>query len=144
MLINLKGQSGMTSLIANHNPNNEWGHSVVEIILKMWSYEKTYTVKIGGNCHGLEVLEGAVGALYDSLLPDDGDALPTVVLTNKDGETLECEDGDDEGEDWIKKMVASVRIVDYIQPTLNEIRKLNGAKPVPDGDKPYEPLGHDR
>jgi hypothetical protein len=129
----------MADIIANNNPNNTWGKSVVEIVLKQWQYEKTFTLHVGGNCRGFDVLDAAVGMIYDHILDTEDDA--AVTLIRADGETLLCEDDEERGDGWIKDMVASVRIVDYIQPTLNEVRRINGAKPLPDGDKPYEPMG---
>lgn len=130
----------MTTLIANNNPNNEWGHSIVEVVLKAWTFEKTYVLKVGGNCHGIDVLEAAVGMIHDHVLEEPNGE---IVLTNPKGEILRTSDEEDRGEYWVKEMVVSARIIDYIQPTLNEVRARNGAKPLPDGDRPYAPLGHD-
>lgn len=129
----------MTELISSNNPNNKWGQSIVEVILKAWSYEKTYTIKVCGNCHGMDVFEQAISMIHDSLF-ENGEPLK-IILTNPDGDTLECEDDEDRGELWIKDMIVSMRLLDYIQPTLNEVRKINGAAPIADGDKPYQPLG---
>jgi hypothetical protein len=129
----------MGELIASNNPNSEWGKAVIEVTLKQWAYEKTFTLHVGGNCKGFDILEAAVDMIYDHILDTEDDA--SVVLTDGKGDTLLCSDEEDRGEYWIKKMVASVRIVDYIQPTLNEVRARNGAAPVPHGDVPYVPLG---
>lgn len=129
----------MANLIENNNPNNRWGKSVVEIILKQWRYEKAFTIHVGGNCRGFDVLDAAVGMVYDHIMDTTDNA--AVTLIDPEGKTLLCEDDEERGDDWIKGMVASIRIVDYVQPTLNEVRRMNGAKPLSDGDRPYEPMG---
>jgi len=131
----------VTELITSNNPNNVWGQSIVEVILKLWSYSKTYTVKVGGNCHGMDVLDTAIDLVLDSMLGDDQRL--KVVLTNPNGDTLEVEDEEDRGELWLRDMIVSLRLLDYIQPTINEIRRINGAPLLADGDRPYQPLGEE-
>lgn len=126
----------MTNLIENNNPNNEWGKHVVEIVLKQWKYERTFVTRVGGNCHGFTILETAIDNIYDSLL-DTQDEPGELVLTDENGDTLLCTDEDDREDDWIKKMVVSCRIIDFEPPTINEVRKRNGAEPLPDGDRPW-------
>ena len=132
----------MADVIARYNPNAKWGGQMVEIVLKQWDYQLVKTILVGGNCHGLSVMDCAVNNLYEECcdgVADDG--LPSITLARADGDTLLCEDEEDCGEDWLKNMVVSLRIVDYKPPTLNEMRAMNGAKPLPpeEGDQPWEP-----
>lgn len=127
------------TLIRKYSPNTKWGKQHVEVVLMQWDYSTTYKVDIGGNCTGFGVLEAAVDRIYDSLMEIE-DEVPTLILKKKGGKTLRCTADDDERqEDWIKDMVVSVRIVGWTPPTLNEVRKMNGAKPVKDGNQPWQP-----
>lgn len=127
-------------MIAEYSPNIRWGKQHVEVTLMQWGYTKKFTVDVGGNCIGMDVIEGAISLVYDSLPTDPRDSeMAVTVLTNKDGDTLECQDEEGRGEDWVREMVVSVQIVGWTPPTLNEVRKMNGAKPVPDGDRPWQP-----
>lgn len=132
-------------VISHYSPNLEWGKQHVEIVLRQWDYSAAHTVDIGGNCLGFSIMETAVGALFDRLANEaegGGEEGPIVrvTLTNPKGETLLCTDDDDLGEEWLGKMVVSVAIVGWTPPTLNEVRKKNGAAPVPNGDVPWTPL----
>lgn len=134
--------AGGGPIIDNHSPNIRWGKQVLEVTLKSWAYAKTFTVRVGGNCHGFDIFDTAVGNV---LLQLDEDA-PNVTLTDDAGDTLLCEfDPEEEAsrdpEDWLKRMVVSVRIVGWEPPSLNEIRKMNGGEPIVAGDVPYDPDG---
>lgn len=131
-----------TAIIDDNNPNNEWGKHVIEIVLKQWKYQKTYVTRVGGNCHGFTIMETAIDNLYDDLV-DTTDDPGEIALLNEAGEKMLCLDEDDLGEEWLKKMVVSCRIIGFEPPTLNQIRARNGAGPVPDGDKPYVALASD-
>lgn len=135
--------SQMNGIIANHNPNNEYGSSIVEVVLKVWGYAKTISVPVRGNLRGFNVIEAAIERIYDDLSAA-GDP-PSITLVNDRGETLRCEEAEERWRDveWVKSMVVSATITGYIQPTVNEVRARNRAAPLPDGDIPYEPLGHD-
>lgn len=126
-------------LIADNNPNHVWGKHAIEVTLKQWKYEATFTTKVGGNCHGLELFDSAISNIYDELPKSDG--LVSVTLRNAKGEELLCQDEEADGEEWLRKMVVSCRIIGFEPPTLNEIRKSNGAPPVEGGDKPHVALG---
>lgn len=130
----------MTDIIADNNPNNKWGKHVVEVVLKQWKYHRTFTLRIGGNCNGFDVIQSAVELIYESLF-DEQDNPAELVLTDDAGKELLCTDDEEMRDEWIKKMVVSCQIVDFEPPTLNEIRARNGADPLPDGDKPYVALG---
>lgn len=126
----------MADLIASNNPNNAWGKHHVEIVLQCWRYTGTYVEQVGGNCLGFDLFDTAIENLYETL---EGE----IILTNPEGDTLHCEDEEDREADWLKKMVVSCRVIAFDPPTLNEVRKRNGAKPVPNGDVPYAAMGDD-
>jgi hypothetical protein len=130
----------MTFLIADNNPNNEWGKHVIEVVVKQWRCEKTFVTRVGGNCHGFTIMETAIDNIYESLLSEDGSP-PELILTDHTGRELLCCDDEGLEEEWLKKMVVSCRIIDFEPPTINEVRARNGAKPLPDGDRPWVALG---
>lgn len=125
--------------ITEYSPNICWGKQHVEITLMQWAYKAVFNITVGGNTHGMSVLECAVGILYDSALPD-GDGPATVILKNAKGDTLHCADDEDRGDAWLQDMVVCLRITAHTPPTLNEVRAMNGAPPVDGGDKPWSPL----
>ncbi len=131
----------MPEIVAEYSPNIAWGKQHVEVTVKQWAYSATHIVRIGGNCRGFDVMESAVSQVCD--LAREGvpeGCPPRLILKAPNGDTLECDDDDDRGEEWIKDMTVSVQIVGYDPPTLNEVRAMNGAPPVPDGDRPHPPL----
>jgi hypothetical protein len=128
-------------VIKEYSPNIKWGHQHVEVVLMQWGYSKTIKVDVGGNCHGMSVIDCAAGIICDQLYDEaEVDGAITLVLENAAGDTLLCEDEEDRGLDWIKDMIVSAQIVGWTPPTINEVRKMNGAKPVKDGDRPWSPL----
>lgn len=82
----------------------------VRLTFALWQYRHTVEVEVGGNCTGLDVIECAVGNVYDGL-PSNTE----IVLTDQEGETLGCRDDDLEGEDWLKDMLIAAEIIS-IQP----------------------------
>lgn len=123
-------------VIADYSPNIRWGKQHVEIILKQWRYEARFVELVGGNCTGMDVLECALDNLYDRLAERSDPA--EVMLLAPDGDTLLCVDDEHKSNDWLKAMCISLRIIAYDPPTLNEVRRRNGAPPLPDGDHPYD------
>src|SRR3546814_21173984 len=53
--------------IGDYNPNIAWGRQIVEVELRQWKYSARFSVAVGGNCHGLDVLECAISMLYGEL-----------------------------------------------------------------------------
>lgn len=74
--------------------------------------------------------------LLDQLPESDG--LPSVVLKDGNGSELLSVDEEDRGERWLKSMIVGAEIIAWFPPTLNEVRAMNGAKPLPDGDKLWD------
>jgi len=124
-------------MIERYSPNIRWGKQHVEITLMQWDYSAKFTVDVGGNCTGLTVIDCAVENLYGTLLGEKPFA--SVALTRPDGDTLECSDDDERDDDWLKDMVVKAEIVGWTPPTQNEVREMNGAPPLPEGDRPWDP-----
>lgn len=99
--------------LKNYDPNIAWAKQLVRVTLMQWDYRATVETVVGGNCQGFEIFECAIGNAYDGLPTRkyDGDEYPHVVLTRADGDTLECEDEELTGEDWLKRMVVGIEII---------------------------------
>lgn len=129
-------------MIKEYSPNIEWGKQKVEIVLMQWGYKGKFAVEVGGNCRGMSVIDCAISILYESFLPKEGDddAPCRFELKNRKGGKLLCADDEDRGDDYIKNMVVSAQIVGWTPPTINQVRKMNGAKPVKDGNRPWRAI----
>jgi len=69
---------------------------------------------VGGNCGGLGMIEAAVDKIYDELPPTPSDPFgdrPVLVLYDENGGSLDCEDDEEEGADWLHDMVVNAEIV---------------------------------
>lgn len=108
----------------------------VELTFQVWEYSTSITVDYCSNVSGFEAIDGAIRTAYEAL-PAVRDC-PELLLTRPDGETCQCLDEALDGEDWLKSMLVSARIVGWTAPTLNEVRARNGAGPVDDGDRPWD------
>lgn len=132
--------------IGHYSPNSAYGVHAVEIELRLWDARRTETVEVRGNTLGFDVIESAISNLEEAIrercasgfegAPPDGPA--QIKLTQPDGDTILVEDEGDST--WISQMCVGARIVSWTPPTLNEIRAINGAPPVADGDRPHDPL----
>jgi len=100
----------MSQTVEAYDPNAHCELQTVEITLMQWKYKATFTEKVGGNCHGLTVMDCALGNLLDKLIPDD-DGPATVKLTADDGDTLICQDDFFKEDAWLKDMTVSLRII---------------------------------
>jgi hypothetical protein len=128
----------MTQLIESYSPNINCGIQVVDITFMAWGYSMTFTTRISGNRRGWDVIEAAVGVIYDQL-PTFRNEIASIELANAAGEKLLVEDEEDIGEDWLKNMIVSASIIAWEPPTLNEVRAKNGRPPIAGGDVPYNP-----
>lgn len=126
-------------MIAEYSPNIKWGKQSVEIVLMAWRYKAAFILEIGGNSTGFRVIEHAINTLYERLYPTEGDGPASVTLTNEAGDTMVCEDEDDLEDEWLRRMIVSAQIIEWTPPTLNEVRGMNGAEPVADGNQPWNP-----
>lgn len=98
--------------IAEYDPDIRWQKQAVEITLMQWDHSAVFRVSVGGNCHGMDVIDCAIGIIFESL-PEDEYGLPKVTLTGPTGDTLPCVDDDERGEDWLKNMIVSAKILGY-------------------------------
>lgn len=102
-------------VVGCYNPNCAISDRMeVEVTFGAWDYRKTLKAVVGGNCRGLDIINCAIGSICDDLPSypnNDEDGVAIIVLENEDGGTLECEDEEGRGEDWLKEMVISARII---------------------------------
>lgn len=104
----------------NYDPNltnsGRMAKQTVRLTFAQWEYRKTIETEVGGNCTGLTVIECAVDNIYDQLPTDRHDCVYLVMeATDGSGDTLTCEDDEDQGDDWLKDMLVCAEIV-AIQP----------------------------
>jgi hypothetical protein len=97
----------------NYDPNltnsGRMAIQVVRLTFGMWESRKTVDTTVGGNCNGLQIIDNAVGRIYDEL-PDRFDC-PYIILDSPNGDTLECSDDEEKGEDWLKDMLIAAEII---------------------------------
>jgi Family of unknown function (DUF5406) len=99
----------------NYDPNLTYSGRMatqrVKLKFQQWGYSRTETVDVGGNCLGAAIFETAIGIVYDRLIKDlDKRDIAAIIL--KDGkQSLECEDDDNRGEDWLADMCVSAQIM---------------------------------
>ena len=128
-------------MLTSNSPNAEWGKHIVELTLMQWDYVAVHRVEVGGNCGGFDVLEAALDVFLGDLCEkaDKINALLSVTLLKPNGDSLIVDDEEDREEEWLKRMIVAIKIVNYIPPTLNEVRRSHGKPPLADGDRPWEP-----
>ena len=99
----------------NYDPNlccsGRMAKQRLKLTFARWNYRAEWFVDIGGNCMGLSVIESAVSSLYEKLPTTHSYDMPYIRLGDKDGNCLECADEDDEGEEWLAKMLIAAEIV---------------------------------
>lgn len=113
----------MRETVQVYSPNARWGDHVVAVTLKQWDYERTYEVRVGGNCRGQDVLRAAVERLEEELLEVIERGEYVTLARNQDGDLLEF---DENSEIDVPSMVVSARVVAF-EP---EVTKARG-EPVP-------------
>lgn len=98
----------------NYDPNlvlcGRMANQTVRLTFGLWGYRAEKETVVGGNGLGLEVIETAVEAVYDSL-PEDVSGSKEIVLKNDAGKELQECDGEDVGSDWMKDMLVKAEIV---------------------------------
>lgn len=105
--------------LENYDPNEaerlDTVH-VIELVFQYDAYTATETAEVGGNCLGFENIETAIDVVYGRLPEREYSGHPYaichIVLTDKDGNTLEVEDDYAVGEPFLKELLVSARIVD--------------------------------
>lgn len=96
----------------NYDPNmtnsGRMANQTVNLTFQKWGYKAEMVEVVGGNCTGMTVIDCAVGNAYESLSEERG--CPYIVMTDADGNTLQCDDDDDRGDDWLKDMLVKAEI----------------------------------
>jgi hypothetical protein len=104
------------SEIMDYDPNmtnsGRMAKQTVRLTFGMWQYRKTIETDVGGNCTGLTVIDCAVENVCEAL-PENRYGSPYLVMEAPDNpeETLQCEDDEDRGEDWLKDMLIAAEII---------------------------------
>lgn len=98
----------------NYDPNlttsGRMARQTVRLRFQQWNYKAELEAEVGGNCTGLDVISCAVGNAYESLPRLYAD-VASIELKDAEGNTLECSDDEDQGEDWLKDMLVGAEIV---------------------------------
>jgi hypothetical protein len=96
----------------NYDPNITWAKQRVKLTYTQWDATLNVEVEIGGNCKGFCVLEAAVDRHYEQLVESvDPETTPSITLREPNGDTLVCEDEEDQQEDWLKDLCVAAEIV---------------------------------
>ncbi len=114
-ILGLAHEAEREFMIENNDPDNAWGKHTVELVFKEYEFSKTFVTNIGGNCHGLTVIESAVRNVFDQLveaLPDEDDPIQ-LTLEHPTKGIVVIEDDDGRDEDWLKDLLVSAVILSY-------------------------------
>jgi len=99
----------------NYDPNftlsGKFADQTIKLTFGQWDYRAELVAEVGGNCMGLTVIESAVSDAYDRLPTMHSYEIKFIHLKNAKGETLECMDDLDEGDDWLAKMLIGAEII---------------------------------
>jgi hypothetical protein len=129
----------------NYDPNlvasGRMAMQTVTLVFQQWQYvAKTY-VDVGGNCLGAEIIDCAISQAYEELSQNIyGKTHITMHLGCS--ETLTVVDEEEEGEDWLAKMLVKFEITrivswdgtrnkDTPSPLLKQKSELKKQPPVP-------------
>lgn len=85
-------------------------NQTVKLTFGLWEYRAEMENAVGGNCLGLVVIETAIENVYDKL-PTERHGLKQLIMTDKDGGTLDCVDDAGEEYDWLRNMLIKAEIV---------------------------------
>ena len=96
----------------NYDPNmtnsGRMAKQTVKLTFQQWEYKAEMIEVVGGNCTGMTVIDSAVDIAYENLPDDRG--CPYIVMTDADGNTLRCDDDEEQGEEWLKGMLVRAEI----------------------------------
>jgi hypothetical protein len=116
----------------NYDPNmvssGRMAKQDVTLTFQQWEYSADVSITVGGNCTGFDVIDAAVCRLYDRI-SKDGERAAKLKLVSADGASLTCEDEEEIGEDWLKRMLVCARITS-IKPSERK-RKALGKEAKP-------------
>lgn len=101
--------------VMNYDPNlflcGQRARQEIHLTFAIWQYRAERTFVLYSNISGLDAIKCAVIEIFESL-PGFGHLdIPRIVLTDENGDTMICDDEEDEGEDWLFKMLIKAEIV---------------------------------
>lgn len=107
----------------NYDPNlfcsGNRAKQSIRITFGMWHYRKVMEVDFHSNISGLDAIKCAVEHILDGL-PRVGcspaDQIPRIVLEAENGDTLICDDDEDQWDVWLFQMVIAAEII-AVQPS---------------------------
>lgn len=99
----------------NYDPNlflcGNRARQEIKLTFGMWQYRTERTLILYSNVAGLDAIRAAVEKTYESLPGFGSDDIPRIELIDETGDSLICDDDEDEGEDWLFKMLIKAEIV---------------------------------
>ncbi len=99
----------------NYDPNlvtcGRMASQTVKLTFQIWEVKCEKTVKVGGNCRGLDVIRTAVGIVYDNLCDDQDPDCPELIFVSANGDQLIDADDDDKGPDWLEDRLVCAEII---------------------------------
>ncbi|WP_315921877.1 DUF5406 family protein [Mesorhizobium sp. SP-1A] len=90
----------------NMNCSGNMSTKTIRMTFGVWDYRLIKEITVGGNGAGFHNIDSALMQLYE-----DVEETGIVLKRESDGETLLCEDDDDQGEDWLKDMLIAAEII---------------------------------
>lgn len=106
------------SELKTYDPNIRWAKQKVRLTLKQWAYTATLETTVGGNCQGFDIFDTAINNAWEELptreYPGLDEPVAYVTLTDPSGETLECEDDEQDFAYWLQKMVVGIEIIEQV------------------------------
>ena len=96
----------------NYDPNmtssGRMAKQTVRLTFGCWDYRKTVETVVGGNCTGFNVIDTAVGRVYEEL-PEERGAV--YIVLERGDDTLYCDADEERGEEWLRDMLIAAEIV---------------------------------
>lgn len=103
--------------VIDYDPNkfslsNKSVHTV-KLVFGVWEYRAEEIREVSGNCSGLDVITSAIDSFYEDLPELEGTKIPYLMLTDKDGNMLECADDEEDCYDFLPRMLMSAEIIGF-------------------------------
>lgn len=101
----------------NHDPNmvlcGKRARSEVRLTFALWEYRYETTVLVSANIMGHSVLDAAIDNILDSLHDEEGRFC--IVMKDKDGNELICDDDSTEGdaENYMRDALIGFEVVSF-------------------------------
>lgn len=86
----------------------------IRITFGLWHYRKVMEIEIVSNMSGLDAIRYAVVTIFEGLPfieRSPGAQTSRIVLEAENGDTMICDDVEDEGDDWLFKMMVGAEII---------------------------------